>query len=478
MAIKKYLTDMASMSTFSRVDMFDVDIDDYQEVIKACRFYYKKDPLVASVINRLADMAATDIVIEKGNLRTNEYKALLAIIPMLKNYVRDAVREALISGLVYTEVDFRLFKKEELRVLGVKNYNTLKLPEKIWFRNPETIVIKPGLTASDARYFLKIPQEFIAFIKSGGKYSDGTVDKELYNRIVQEYKDLVKAIKDGKTEFPLSPRYKVLRKEIHPNSPYPVPYLTPIIEHAAYKRNLRRMDYATASRVITAIMLVRLGNDKYPLTEDDEDAFVQIEQQLRAQQSMSSSSISFERIIQLFADHTLQIDWVFPPVDVLLDDKKYDPINQEILVGLGFPMSALIGESLRSNAKNDTAISNIPGIVINPIRELLLSDIKQIVYDIINMNRFRGEPDVIRFEPIRLESVETFIKLLDFLYSNGNLSGQTMLEKVGFDWNREIRRRVEEYQKLEKTQIPVFPPTPHSNEPPVLDNTQTVEEEE
>lgn len=475
--MKHYSIATSASQTFAKVDMFDIDISDYQQVIEACRFYYKKDPLISAVVNRLSDMAVTDLIIEKGTLRNKQYEALLKIIPQIKEYVRNAVREALISGLVYTEVDFATFRRKELRVLGISGFNKLKLPAKIWFRNPETLIIRPGLVASDARYFLKIPPKYVHFIQSGGKFDDGTQDKELYNLILKNHKDLVDAIKAGKTEVPLNPHYPVIRKEIHPNSPYPVPYLTPVIEHAAYKRNLRRMDYATASRVITAIMLVQLGNDNFPLTEEDVDAFDEIEQQLRLQQNMSSSSnVAFERIIQLFADHTLHIEWIYPPLDALLNEKKYDPINQEILIGLGFPMSTIIGESLRSNSKNDVAISNIPNIVLEPLRNLLLNDIKQIIYDIIIMNGFKGNPGEIRFEPIKLESVESLIKMFDFLFSTGNISSQTMMAKFGFDYINELKNRIEEYNMLKKAQIPVFPPTPHSNEPPILQDDGGSEE--
>ena len=47
----------------------------------------------------------------------------------------------------------------------------------------------------------------------------------------------------------------------------------PALEPLKHKRNIRRMDYSIASRVISAIQLIKLGNDDFPVTEDDEDAF-------------------------------------------------------------------------------------------------------------------------------------------------------------------------------------------------------------
>jgi len=469
----------SALSNFAKVDKFDIDIEDYHQLIQACRFYYKKDPLIAAVINRLSDMSATDIIIEKGTLRKNEWKALNAVIPMLKEFVRNAVREVLISGLVYPEVDFKRYNKQELRLLGIKNYNSMVLPDKIWLRNPDLIEIKPGLNSSDARYYIKLPDTFIAFINNEGKYDDGTEDKELYERILKEYPDIVEKVKKGEYSINITPKYGVIRKEIHPNSYYPVPYLTPVIEHAAFKRNLRRMDYALASRVITAIMLVKIGSDKFPLTEEDEDAFDNIEMQLRAQSvSGSTSTVEFERVIQLFADHTLNIEWVYPPTDALLDDKKYDPINQEILYGMGFPPSAIIGESLRSNTKSDLAATQIPKIILDPIRNELLLTINKIIYDIINMNRFRGEPGNIRFEPITFESTKDLIELLRFLYDTGGLSRESVVSKFGFDLRNELERRRDEDKLMAKYELTAFPPTPHSNEPPLMGAMETVTDEE
>jgi len=465
----------AGMTNFAKVDMFDINIDDYHKLIKACRFYYKKDPIISAVVNRLSDMAATNIIIEKGNLRKNEFQALNAILPIFMEFVRNATRELLISGIVYPEVDFKKYSKDELRMLGIKNYPSMKLPYKIWLRNPETIEIKPGVNSSDARYYIKVPQSFIQFIQNKGKYEDGTEDKELYERIVNEYPEIVKKIKKGEVTIPVVPKYGVIRKEVHPNSYYPVPYLSPVIEHAAYKRNLRRMDYSLASRVITSIMLVKIGNDKFPLTEDDEDAFDNIEMQLRAQTSSGTSSIEFERVIQLFADHTLQIEWVVPPIEALLDDKKYDPINQEILYGLGFPPSAIVGESLRSNAKNDLATTQIPRIILEPVRRDLLLTIIHIIYDIIKMNRFKGEPNAIRFEPITFESVKDMVNLLQFLYETGGVSRQSILTKFGFDLQNELSKRSEEEKLMGRYNLTAFPPTPHSNEPPLMGNTKEEE---
>jgi len=127
---------------------------------------------------------------------------------------------------------------------------------------------------------------------------------------------------------------------------YPIPYLYPGLESYKHKRNLRRMDYSIASRVISAILHVKAGSDEFPLTEDQQDVLDDLESKFHWREGISPTDI--ERVFTLFTNHTIELNWVFPDVEALLNDKKYDAVNKDIILALGFPRILITGETERS----------------------------------------------------------------------------------------------------------------------------------
>ena len=129
--------------------------------------------------------------------------------------------------------------------------------------------IKLGPFSDKPSYFIKVPDEIIFFIQNNGKYPDGTEDKKAFEILKSYYPEFVSQVKAGVREIPVENPDLVIRRKPQPDTQYPVPYLSPTLESLKHKRNLRRMDYALAARVIGAIQLFRLGNDTFPVTPED-----------------------------------------------------------------------------------------------------------------------------------------------------------------------------------------------------------------
>src|SRR3990172_3124858 len=58
-----------------------VDKDVFSDVVTLCRFFYKTEPVVATVINKLVEIGINDIIISKSGLSENEFRVFLSLKP-------------------------------------------------------------------------------------------------------------------------------------------------------------------------------------------------------------------------------------------------------------------------------------------------------------------------------------------------------------------------------------------------------------
>ena len=155
--------------TWNQIDMLEiVDIDEYRKTVFGCRFFYKRDPIASTVINKMVDIGITDIDFERSDLNNNEEVLIDGLLPSLLEFAEAMAMEYLISGLVIPEVKYTAVNKTDLVDAGInlKRFTSATIPTSMWVRDPASIIIKsPGL--SDKRsYFIKIPDELIQFITS------------------------------------------------------------------------------------------------------------------------------------------------------------------------------------------------------------------------------------------------------------------------------------------------------------------------
>jgi len=454
----------------SDVDKLEaVDFKEFHKLVDQCRFYYRKDPIAGTVVNKLVEIGVTDISLEKKGLSPNELRIFTSILGKVKEFLENCALEYLVSGLVIPEIKYASVTKEQLTDLGIKKYTTLTLPVSMWLRDPKTIKINSTMVTDEPSYYVILPEQLIMFIQNKGVYPDGNEDIALYNELLTYYPEFVLQVMSGKKEILLENNL-IVRRKVLSDSPYPTQYLLPAIEALKHKRNLRRMDYSIASRVISAIMLVRLGNDEFPVTEDDESVFENIRSQMTWRNSYGRD---IERIFQLFGNHTLDIEWVFPPVEALLDDAKYREVNQDIFFGLGFPRILTTGETERTQTSDPEFATMSPTKTIENIQSKLLPIAQAIMRDTALSNGLKDYPKV-KFSPVNLHAFATFVTAMVSLYNTGNISRTTLDELFGFNWEDEMELKEGEQKIMEDSGLPEFSPQPFSPQPgnPQQNNNQ------
>lgn len=450
------------------VDRLEFDHKNWKNIVEDCRYYYKRDPFSSVVLNKMVDLSINGLMVRKGTARESAKAIMESIEPDVLQFLRSAALEYLLSGLVIPEIEFDKFDKSELDNLGIKRFSGLMLPRDMWIRDPTSIIIKDPMIGGRKSYFVEVPDELRTFIQNKGKYQDGEEDPQLYQQLLEIMPEFVAKVQAGETKIlldnPLIIQYRTVSGDV-----YPTPFMYPSLESLKHKRNLRRMDYSIASRVITAIMLIRLGDKDFPLTEDNEDQLEDLKQEMRWRESNVDKHM--ERIFQLFGNHTLQIDWVFPDVSALLDDVKYKTVNQDIAVGLGFPRILVTGETERSFASDPEIATISPLNTMERIREAIFPIVDTIVDTIEKENDLGGEIDV-QFMPINLMAVSQFVEGIKELYMTGNLSREDFDATFGFDLYEQIEKRIKEKQAFKEADIDEFAPVPHSNQPGTLPNQQ------
>lgn len=452
---------------------------DYREAVKSCRFFYRRDPIASSVVNKLVDIGISDLVLIQGDTSDTDYRLYESVLPELQDFAEDCALEFLISGLVIPEVEYDTVTKRELTKRNIKYKSSASLPNSMWLRDPETVVINSPLIGSKDSYYVELPDELVFFVMHEGRYPDGTEDKELYKQIAKQYPKFVREIREKNVKSILLDNPTVIRRRSLTDSPYPTPYLYPAIEPLRHKRNLRRMDYSIAARVISAIQHIKVGDKDFPLTEEDDVQLETLRQQMRWRDTYSKD---IDRIFQLFTNHTVQISWVFPDTNALLSEEKYKSINQDIIYALGIPRILITGETERSQSSDAGAALISPTKTLERMREKIRRVLQDIIFDIQDKNNLSSSP-IIEFKSMRLTSFDKLLESLKFLYESGNISRTTIDKELGYDFEKELDIRIDEQSALDESGIPEFAPQPHSNDPSkntsdVADTQNTDEEDE
>ena len=439
---------------------------EYVKLVEDSRFFYRKDALTSTTLNKLVDIGINKLIPIQENLSDNEFRIFKGLAVRLKEFAEKMALEYLISGFVVPEIKFAVVNKDEMRSMGinVKKYDSLILPKNMWLRNPCTIKIKETFDPDSPSYFARPSEKLISFVLTKGSFGDGTSDPEAYARILALYPSFVDDIHKGKREFILdNSNDLIIRRRVVTDGPYPTPYLTAAIDPLKHKRNLRRMDYSVAVKVLSAILQIKIGNDEYPLTNSEEDVerLNAIKNQLFMRNTRTQE---VENIFQLFTDHTVNLNWVFPDITSLLNEGKYQDINEEIIFALGFPRILITGESQRTGTSIPEYAAMSPVKTMENFREKILKTIRYIVDEVSKENNFKSIPEI-NFEPINLHDFAVFVGTLDKLFQAGALSREDYADALGYVFKDQLAKRKEEQEQLEAAKVPTFGENPFSRAP-------------
>ncbi len=451
--------------------LFTTEVDkmeipkDYKQLIKICRFFYKRDPIAGQAVNKMVDCAITPLRNRRALCTEEEIAVYNSLLEMLQEFFRNVFLEYLLSGLVIPHYEWVRKSGAELSD-NLNSRRRVWVPDNIWFRDPATVTIKKSPIPNKKYFYVEVSPELIEFIKNKGKVKGKPEDRETYEALVNNYPDFVKAIQDSKgfssTQILLTDVRPITGRWL-PDDLYPTPYMTNALESLMHKRNLRKMDYAIAARVTAAIQLVKLGSDEFPCTDSKD--FDDIKDKI----NYNTTKGQAEKIFQLFANHTLTIEWVHPDTAAMLNQEKYRSVEDDIISALGFPRSLITGETLRSNVTAGSEMATFsPVATMEGIRDKLVEWTKGLYKEVQEKNRFAHCP-IPRFEQMKLYKLLDLDTIGKNLYMEGSLSRTSRLEMQGLDLETELERKraeEEEYKKRGLDKAPAIPfSSPQINQP-------------
>lgn len=431
---------------------------DYHHVVKMCYDFYQRGGVVATVLNRLAEFTITDI--RNGQRDTSDeinayFGALLHKKPSrLMRFLRQMALEYFVTGMVLPKVDWEDALGEDLSpdLVAGKTY----IVPKFDLYPPLLIDVRWAGWGSKT-FWLKIPDKDVRLLRNGGSRIKEQQLK--YQQWVENYPAFVDMIVRGADSVRLDDVDPILRKEIS-ISPYPTPYLFPVLEPLIFKQQLRRMDFAVASRVINAILLVQEGSDDFPLTEENSGNLDMLKQQIQAR---AGNPLLMERLFMLFTNHTTKLTWVTPDLEALLNQEKYRQVNEELQEGLGFTTILLTGESRQAQASEVSTWAIQPQM--EEFRSMALEWIAALYKEAKDLNSFSKVPAP-KFTPIKLQDFVKTAAVFAALFAEGNVSRTTRDDMAGIDLETETELMKDEQTLLKG--LPAFVPTPYSPLPPIM----------
>lgn len=430
---------------------------DYHALIKMCYDFYLRGGMASVVIDRIAELSITDV--RNGQRKTTDegnayFDAILHRQPSrLNRFIRMMALEYFLTGMVVPRVDWKTVKGADLSPDLIKGKEYVVPTFDLY---PPILINIVWAGWGEKEFYLTIPPEDFRLLKNAN--AKKTKEQQQRFEYLSKFQIYTNTVASGSNKILLTDIDPILRKEISLN-PYPTPYLSKVLEALVFKQQLRRMDFAVASRIINAILLVQEGDKDFPLVEGERDNLDNLKQQILAR---ANNPIALERLFILFSNHTTKLTWISPDVEALLNQEKYKQANDEVMEGLGFPRILVVGESKGAQAAEVSTWAIQPQM--EEFRNNVLEWMDPIYEEAAELNGFRNIPKP-SFTPIRLQDFIKTAAVFAQAYREGNVSRTTRDQMIGLNLKTEIELMKDEFKDMQD--MPKnFPEMPYNIEIP------------
>jgi hypothetical protein len=445
---------MYNLNTVGYYDPAQVPFDNsrkykYHDLITYCRHFYERDTIARTVINRMVNLAITRLRNRKTDQDATIVKFYDAVARKLQPFLKHMATEYFIHGMAVPGITYKQIMLNRLDpTLGRKR---VEIPDSMWVRNPANIKLRKKPNGFERAVYIEIPPEEATFITSKGKRSDGTDDSAAFKELQRTSPAYVKAVLAGQRLFPIEE--KPLFADIVSYNDYPLPFLQNALRAMQHKEYLKLMDQTIVSRSIELLRQIKVGSDQFPATQDDIEA---------TQRAITDAAASGDRVFNLFTNHTVEISWVLPPLDALLNEGKYAEPNADIFLALGFPRILTVGESLRSNSSDSRIASLGPTATLTELRERILQWIQWLYEDLATRNGFADWPDPY-FSPIQFQDMTALTQFAIQAQQIGSISKDTIAQLYGSTYEEEqakIKFEVPDESNTDQPPVSEEPPAP------------------
>ncbi len=386
-----------------------------RDTVVLCQKAYYNFAIFRNTIDLMTEFSVSGISFRGGNKKSRDffdaYFKKINIWEMQDKFFREYYR----SGNVFIyRFDAKLKNKDIKKItqtFGGESLGSSTIPVRYVILNPADIQAGGSISFASAKYYKEISDYELARLRN--PVTDE--DKEVLNSLDKDTKDLIKSGRSARIVLPLEEeRISAVFYKKQDYEPFSVPFGYPVLEDINWKSELKKMDMAITRTMQQAILLVTMGS------EPDKGGVNQKNLQVM-QEIFQNESIG--RV--LVADYTTDAKFIIPDIANLLDPKKYEVVNQDILIGLNNVLFGS-GEKFANQAtKVEVFIARLRQARQSFITNFLMPEIKRISKEL----GFRSFPTP-EFEKISLKDNSDLSRVYNRLIEIGVLTPEEGLEAI------------------------------------------------
>jgi len=216
-----------------------------------------------------------------------------------------------------------------------------------------------------------------------------------------------------------------------PYERYPRPRGVNAFESIDYKRELRKADYSTLDGITNYILKITVGNDEYPVTNQE------------VLENVAELFNTPAKSFNVVWNHTLEIKKIVSPeIENILGQDKYAQVNDDYTGALGVVRALIDGVGTTNSAAAELAVKSVISEV-NYARRQVRRWIHREYRDVAQAMGFKKYPTV-RFNDMVLKDEVEMMRIIQGLIDRRILSYETGVKRLNHDWPTEKKRLSEE----------------------------------
>ena len=389
---------------------------DVRDTIILCQKAYYNFSVFRNTIDLMTEFSVSDITFRGGNKKSRDFFEAYFQKINIWDFQDRFFREYYRSGNVFVyRFDAKLKSKDIRKItqtFGNESLAASTLPIRYVILNPADIQAGGNISFAAAKYYKEISDYELARLRDPRTEEDEQVLKSLD----KETRELIESGRSSRIVIPLEEdKISAVFYKKQDYEPFAVPFGYPVLEDINWKSELKKMDMAITRTMQQAILLVTMGAE--PEKGGVNQKNLQIMQEIFQNESIG-------RV--LVADYTTEAKFIIPDIANLLDPKKYEVVNQDILIGLNNVLFGQGEKFANQSTKVEVFMARLRQAREAFINTFLVPEIKRVSKEL----GFRSYP-IPEFEKISLKDNTNIARIYNRLIEIGVLTpeeGVTAIE--------------------------------------------------
>lgn len=383
---------------------------DVKDTVILCQKAYYNFASFRNTIDLMTEFSVNNIYLKGGTKKSRDFFYAFFDKINLWDFQDKFFREYYRSGNVFIYTYFGKMNKGEIKkITQLYAKDNLDFPLKYSILNPADIQYGGNTGYMVGKYFKILNAHELQRLRN----PQTEEDKKLFEALPKTAKIQIKQ-KANIVSLPLEEdKISTVFYKRQDYEPFAVPMGYPVMDDINWKAELKKMDMGIARTMQQAILLVTMG------AEPEKGGINQ--QNLQAMQQLFENQ-SVGRV--LIADYTTKAEFVIPRIADLLDPKKYEVVDRDILNGLN---NVLFGSEKFANqsVKLNVFVARLNQARESFINQFLLPEMKKIS----KMLGFKGFP-VPHFDNIDLKDDVLWNRIMAQLIQYGVLTPEEGIEAI------------------------------------------------